>query len=62
MYKIVVTPVRTGKEEVIFAEDFEATSDRLLITNVRAGSKDNLLVFMLHSVESFYVEKHLEED
>lgn len=62
MYKITVTPVRTGQPEVIFAEDFESTQDRLLITNVRTGTKDNLIVFMLHAVESFYVEDHVEGD
>jgi len=61
MYKITVTPLRTGQPEVIFAEDFEANQDRLLIGDVIPGSKDNMIVFMLHAVESFYVEDHVEE-
>lgn len=62
MYKITVTPVRTGQPEVIFAEDFEANQDRLLITNVRTGTKNNMIVFMLHAVESFYVEDYVKEN
>lgn len=56
MFKVVVTLVRTGDQEIIFADDFQSDDVKLCIYK-----GDSALTYLLHSVESFYVET-LEEE
>ncbi len=57
MYKITVTLVRTGKQEILFANDFEANESRLI-----AYSNDGVMAYMLHSIESFHVKEVRENN
>jgi len=58
MYKICVVPLRTGEEEIVFAQDFERTENIFSIYK----DNDSCLSYFTHALESVYIERSGQEE